>query len=226
MSKSQRPAAMLLLLSLSMLLPSVTFAQHHTHGAQAKQTTITKTADERERARKPGRIEFTLASVEIPDKWMIDQNGKQVRFYSDLIKDKVVVVNFFFTRCSYVCPMQGRSLSRLKDRLGERLGRDVFFISISKDPENDTPEELSKWGQRFGVNTGWTLVTGETEVIRKILWDFVGEEIGQAMHESTVLIGNDKTGVWTTTDGLLSPEDLIKYIDRVSRSDVASSIRP
>lgn len=225
MSNSHGPAAMLLL-SLSMVLPSAAFAQHHTHGAQPNQTTTTKKDGRPGRRGIPGRIEFTLASVEIPDKWMIDHNGKQVRFYSDLIKGKVVVVNFFFTRCSDVCPMQGKSLSRLKDRLGERLGHDVFFVSISKDPENDTPEELAKWGKRYGVNTGWTLVTGETEVIRKILWDFVGEEIGQAMHESTVLIGNDKTGVWTTTDGLLYPEDLIKYIDRVARSDVASSIKP
>ena len=167
---------------------------------------------------KPGRIELPLTSVEIPDTLLVDQNGKKVRFYSDLVKDKVVVVHFFFTKCIDVCPMQGRSLVKLRNRLAGRLGRDVFFISISKDPLNDTPEKLSKWGKLYGVSSGWTLLTGEQPVIKKLLWDFVGEEIGQATHESTILIGNDRTGTWTAIDGLLLPEDLVKVIDDISRS--------
>ena len=96
---------------------------------------------------KPGRIEMPLMSLEIPDVPLRDQNGKKVRFYSDLVKDKVVLVHLFFTRCSNVCPMQSRSLMKLKNRLGARLGHDVFIISISKDPLNDTPEKLKKVGK-------------------------------------------------------------------------------
>ena len=164
---------------------------------------------------KPGRIEMPGTSVEIPDIFLLDQNGKQVRLYSDLVKGKVVLVHFFFTNCGDVCPMQGRSLMKLKSRLGDRLGRDVFFVSISKDPHNDTPEKLSKWGKRYGVGPGWTLVTGDQPVIKKLLWDFTGEEIGPASHESIVLIGNDRTGVWTSTDGLLLTDELVKTIDEV-----------
>jgi cytochrome oxidase Cu insertion factor (SCO1/SenC/PrrC family) len=97
----------------------------------------------------------------------------------------------------------------------------VFFISISKDPEIDTPERLRGWGERFGVSSGWTLVTGERAVISKLLRDFTGSVIGQEMHEAMVLIGNDRTGVWTTTDGLVSPQDLVKVIDRVSNARIA-----
>ena len=213
--------AMLLLTALSFVLSSAAFGQHHSNDAQKKSPTESKSTEpiERSRAKRPGRIELALVSMEIPDSQLLDQNGKQVKFYSDLIKGKVVVVHFFFTECAYVCPMQGRSLSRLKNRLGERLGRDVFFISVSKDPKNDTPEKLSKWGRQYGVSSGWTLVTGEQEVIKKLLWDFTGDETGQGMHESMVIIGNDRTGVWTTTDGLLLPEDLVKVIDNVSRSE-------
>ena len=164
---------------------------------------------------KPGRIEMPGSSMEIPDIFLTDQNGKQVRLYSDLVKGKVVLVHFFFTKCSDVCPMQGRSLMKLKNRLGDRLGRDIFFISISKDPLNDTPEKLSQWGKRYGVGAGWTLVTGDQPVIKKLLWDFTGEEIGQVTHESIVLIGNDRTGVWTSTDGLLLTDELMKTIEDI-----------
>jgi len=165
---------------------------------------------------RPGRIEMPLTSMEIPDTLLVDQNGNKVRLYSDLVKDKIVLVHFFFTKCSDVCPMQGRSLMKLKSRLGNRLGRDVFFISISKDPQNDTPEKLSKWGKHYDVGPGWTLVTGETPTIKKLLWDLTGEEIGQVTHESQVLIGNDRTGVWTSTDGLLLTDELVKTIDDIS----------
>ena len=167
---------------------------------------------------KPGRIEMPLMSMEIPDILLLDQNGKQVRLYSDLVKDKIVLVHFFFTKCSDVCPMQGRALMKLKSRLGQRLGRDVFVVSISRDPLNDTPEELSKWGKLFGVGPGWTLATGDLPVIKKLLWDLTGEDIGQIAHESQVLIGNDRTGVWTSTDGLLLTDEILKVIDEVSAS--------
>ena len=167
---------------------------------------------------KPGRIEMPLMSMEIPDIVLLDQNGKQVRLYSDLVKDKIVLVHFFFTKCSDVCPMQGRALMKLKTRLGQRLGRDVFVVSISRDPLNDTPEELSKWGKLFGVGPGWTLATGDLPVIKKLLWDLTGEDIGQIAHESQVLIGNDRTGVWTSTDGLLLTDEIVKVIDEVSAS--------
>jgi len=165
---------------------------------------------------KPGRIEMPLMSVEIPDIPLRDQNGKNVRLYSDLVKNKVVLVHFFFTRCSDICPMQSRALTKLKTRLGARLGRDVFIVSISKDPLNDTPEELNKWAKLFGVGPGWTLATGDLPVIKKILWDFTGDEVGPGGHESQVYIGNDRTGVWTSTDGLLLTDELVQTLDKIA----------
>ena len=167
----------------------------------------------------PGRIEHGLISSEIPDIWLVDHDGKKVRFYSDLVKNKVVVISFFFTSCDYVCPMQARSLIRLKERLEGRLGKDVFFISISRDPENDTPEKLGKWAKVHDVSAGWTLATGEQPVIKKLLRDIAFEGVGQATHESLILIGNDRTGVWIATDGLLLPHELVKFIDNISRSE-------
>ena len=172
------------------------------------------------REKRSGRIVLTLTSAEIPDLWLIDQNGKKVKFYSDLIKNKVVLVHGFFTQCTAICPMQGRALVKLKERLGDRLGRDVFIVSISKDPRVDTPEKLSQWGKEYGVGAGWTLLTGEEADIRKVLRDVVTEDLGTDMHESLFVIGNDRTGVWTTTYGLQRTDSIIKEIDDVSRSQI------
>jgi cytochrome oxidase Cu insertion factor (SCO1/SenC/PrrC family) len=169
------------------------------------------------REKRSGRIVLTLSSAEIPDLGLVDQNGRKVKFYSDLIKGKVVLVHGFFTQCTAFCPMQARALVKLKDRLGDRLGRDVFIVSVSKDPVTDTPEKLSQWGKEYGVREGWTLLTGEETVVRKVLRDVVTEDIGTDLHETLVVIGNDRTGVWTTTDGLQRTDRIIKVIDDVSR---------
>lgn len=170
------------------------------------------------REKRSGRIVLTLHSAEIPDLTLTDQDGKKVKFYSDLVKGKVVLVHGFFTECTAVCPMQARALVKLKERLGERLGRDVFIVSVSKDPVVDTPEKLQKWGREYGAGGGWTLLTGDVSDVRKVLRGVVTDDIGTDLHESLVVIGNDRTGVWTTTDGLQFTDRIVKVIDDVARS--------
>lgn len=165
---------------------------------------------------KPGVIKIGPARLEIPDVEVLDQNGRKVRFYSDLIKGKVVVVNFFFTSCTLVCPMQGRALAKVQERLGQRLGKEIFFVSVSKDPLVDTPERIKRWGTLYGIGPGWTLVTGEEGVMTKLLRDFTGENPGGQLHSPFLLIGNDRTGVWTETGGLMPADELVKMIDQVA----------
>ena len=124
-------------------------------------------------------------------------------------------MTFFFTSCTLVCPPQGRALAKLKSSLAERFGKEVFFISVSKDPEVDTPGRLRTWAGQFGAGGGWTLVTGETGVMKRLVWDFTGEGLGQQMHSPILLIGNDRTGVWTEAEGLSAPEVVVKEIDKV-----------
>jgi cytochrome oxidase Cu insertion factor (SCO1/SenC/PrrC family) len=166
----------------------------------------------------PGVITLGAVRREIPDLEVLDQDGRKVRFYSDLIQGRVVVVGLFFTRCTLTCPMQSQALARLRDGLTGRLGEDVFFVSISKDPAIDTPERLRRWGEEFGVGRGWTLVT-DTE---KLLRDLTGDGPGRQMHDPIVLIGNDRTGVWREADSLQATDDLVEIIDQVSGSGLVS----
>jgi|SRR6185369_60373 len=158
-----------------------------------------------------------VGKIKIPDLVLRDQNGRKVRFYSDLIKDKVVVLSFFYTSCTYSCTMQGRSFSRLQSLLGERLGKSVFLISVSADPAKDNPVQLKAWGQHYDVQSGWSLVTGEEAEMNSLLIPFTGSPAGAGMHTPTTFIGNDRTGVWASAAGVFAPTDLLKVVNSISQ---------
>lgn len=155
--------------------------------------------------------------IEITDLLLRDQDGREVRFYSDLVKDKIVVLSFFYTTCTYVCTRQGTTFSRLQSLLGERLGKDVFLISVTTDPAKDTSLKLKNWGKRYDQQPGWTLVTGDKAEMNKILIPFTGNPAGAGMHLPSTFIGNDKTGRWTSAAGIFTPVDLLKAIDSVAQ---------
>ena len=87
----------------------------------------------------PAQAETSAAQRYFTDTVLINQNGENVRFYSDLLKNRVVVINTFFTECVTVCPLLNRNMQAVQDRLGDRLNRDVLLLSISVDPATDTP---------------------------------------------------------------------------------------
>jgi len=155
----------------------------------------------------------THAKMTIPDVELLDQDGRQVRFYSDLVKGKVVAVNFIFTTCTTICPPLGATFSRLQRELGARVGRDVHFISISVDPATDTPERLKAWGAKFHAAEGWTFVTGRKPQVDELLRALGASVANPADHTPTVLIGNDAAGQWTRAYGLARPAVLVGLID-------------
>lgn len=162
-----------------------------------------------ERARNSGG----LGSSSIPDVEVVDQNGKPLHFYGDLIKGKSVIVNFIFTSCTYICPMQGANFSRIQAALGDRLSKEVTLVSVTVDPVTDTPERLKAWGQRFGARAGWTFVTGTKSEMDKLLRALTGDPSGFKEHSAIAFIGNYDRGVWIRTDALDDPARLINALD-------------
>ena len=158
---------------------------------------------------------------DIPDAELFNQDGKKIHFYSDLIKDKVVIVSLFFTSCSSICPMQGESLSRLQATLGDRLGRDVYLVSVSMDPEGDPPERLKIWGLQFGAKPGWTLVTGKKSEIDKVAMALTGAPAVKGEHTPVVFVGSDITGRWIRAYGLAGPAKFTNLIAEVTDAPVA-----
>ena len=137
-----------------------------------------------------------------PDASVLSQDGKVLRFYDDLIKDKVFVISFIYTSCRDICPLVTARLSELKDKLGDAMGRDVFFYSISIDPETDTPERLKQYADTFGAGSGWLFLTGKPEDIRAIGYKLGERSQVLSEHRNEILLGNGATGEWARNNVL------------------------
>jgi cytochrome oxidase Cu insertion factor (SCO1/SenC/PrrC family) len=148
----------------------------------------------------------------IPDVNVLNQDGNELHFYSDLIKDKTVAINFIFTNCTTICPPLAATFARVQKELGEKVGRDVHFISISVDPLTDTPERLKAWGAKFKAGAGWTFVTGEKQEMDKLLNALGAAVAKREDHTPAMIIGNDSKGIWTRTYGLAKTTQIIGLI--------------
>ena len=149
----------------------------------------------------------------IPDTRVLDQDGRELKFYTDLVRGKTVAVNFIFTTCTTICPPLGATFRRVQQELGERAGRDVHLISVSVDPANDTPERLKAWGAKFKAAPGWTFVTGAKPDIDELLRALAASTARPEDHSPTILIINDQKNIFTRTYGLARPSQIIKVID-------------
>lgn len=149
------------------------------------------------------------------DTLLVDQDGRQLRFYTDLLQGKVVVVNSFFSSCTDSCPAMSGTLARIQDWLADRLGKEACIISISVDPLNDTPPVLKQYAHRFNARPGWSFLTGKPRDVELVL-----QKLGQYVdaredHLNIFIIGNERTGLWKKAFGLAMPDDIIKIIDSV-----------
>lgn len=203
--------AVVTLFSILVLFSSAT-AQAGQHPAKQESMAGGDVSAATEHSRNAGAVNDS-----IPDVKVVDQNGKPLHFYSDLIKGKSVIVHFIFTSCTYICPMQGANFSRIQTALGDRLGKDVTLVSVTVDPVTDTPERLKAWGQRFGARSGWTFVTGTKAEMDKLLRALTGDPSGFKEHSAAAFIGNYDLGVWIRADALDAPARLINALDEAVR---------
>ena len=135
-----------------------------------------------------------------PNVELTTHEGKTVRFFDDLLKDKVVVINFIYTACPDACPLETARLTEVHEILGDRVGHDIFFYSISIDPEVDTPEVLANYAKRYQTGAGWLFLTGDGDditTLRRKLGLYIDEVNKDPNdHNLSMLIGNQRTGRW------------------------------
>jgi protein SCO1/2 len=147
---------------------------------------------------------------------LLNQDGVKLRFYSDLLKGRTVVIIPFFTTCTNICPPMNRTMEKIQDALGDRLGKQVFLISISVDPVTDTPERLKAYASKFHAKPGWSFITGSKENV-----DWALHKLGQYVddrnsHSSIMIIGNEGTGLWKKAFALSAAGELVKIIEGVA----------
>ena len=159
--------------------------------------------------------ETSAAEKYFTDVELLDQDGKKVRFYSDVLKGKTVVVNAFFTSCTSVCPPMNRNMQKIQEVLGDRVGRDVFLVSLTVDPEVDTPTRLKEYAKKFNAGRGWIFLTGKKENL-----DWALYKLGQYVekkddHKTIFIIGNEPTGLWKKAFGMANVAELVQVVESV-----------
>jgi protein SCO1 len=135
-----------------------------------------------------------------PDVQLTTHEGKEVRFFTDVIKGKVVALNFIYTNCPDACALETARLREVQRILGDRVGRDVFLYSITIDPKHDTPKVLKEYAKKFQIGPGWLFLTGkdaDIKLIRTKLGLYSPEEGDNIKdHNLSFIIGNQATGQW------------------------------
>ena len=174
--------------------------------AQQKPATPAAAADEEARA----RAYFT-------DRPLLTHEGKAVRFYTDVLKDRVVLINFIYTNCKDACPLMTQMLNKVRDSLGERFDNPVRFVSISTDPARDTPQALKKFAtQQKADDPGWFFLTGEKQHV-----DFIIKRLGQyspnvEAHSTLMLAGNVRTRHWIKIRPMTPPAAIVAKLEALA----------
>lgn len=155
-----------------------------------------------------------------PDVTLFTQDNQKVRFYQDLVKDKIVLLNFFYAHCEGICPAVTRNLASVQKLLGSRMGRDIFINSITLKPEEDTPAVLKEYASAHGIKPGWTLLTGkpdDVELLRRSLGFTDPDPLvdrDKSNHIGNIRYGSEPLMQWTAMPGMTHPESLAKAISR------------
>lgn len=155
------------------------------------------------------------AKAYFTDVVLINQDGEPMRFYSDLLQDKTVVINAFFTSCPAVCPILSQKLLAIQQRLGDRMGKDLHLISISVDPETDTPQRLKAYSERFQAVPGWYFLGGPKENVDWALFKLGQQVKNKEAHTNIFIVGKASTGRWKKVLGLASSAEILEVVEDV-----------
>ena len=194
------------LLGLAAMTPLA--AVLHPHAAEGATTSAATSDRERFRLRH------------FPDVTLLTQNNEKVRFYEDVVKDKIVTINFFYARCEGICPIVTANLVKVQKLLADRVGRDIFMVSLTLKPLEDTPEVLKEYAEMHRIKPGWTLLTGKPDDIeqlrRSLGFTNLEPQLDQdkSQHIGNIRYGNEPMLQWAAMPGMAKPEEIAHSISR------------
>jgi protein SCO1/2 len=159
-----------------------------------------------------------LAERSFPNVTLTTHNGRKVRFYDDLIKDKIVIINFMYVKCDGKCPGTTANLVQVQKLLGDRVGKDIFIYSITLKPEEDTPKVLNAYAKAYKVRKGWEFLTGDPkdiELLRQKL-GFIDRDpvrdANKSNHIGMLRWGNEPHTLWAGCPASLAPAKIVKEL--------------
>ena len=163
-----------------------------------------------------------LRQLHFPNLLLTTHEGRKVHFYDDLMKDKIVLINFMYVKCDGVCPGVTANLLKVQKILGNRMGKDIFMYSFTLKPEEDTPVVLRNYAAAYKVRPGWSFLTGtpaDMELLRRKL-GFTDPDpkidAVKSSHIGNVRYGNEPLQLWGSCPGLSKASwiaESIKWVD-------------
>src|SRR5215218_2747765 len=172
-----------------------------------------------------------LAERSFPNVTLTTHKGEKVKFYDDLIKDKIVIINFMYVKCDGKCPVTTANLVEVQKLLGDRVGKDIFIYSITLKPEEDTPRVLNAYANAYKVRKGWQFLTGDPkdiELLRQKL-GFIDRDpvrdANKSNHIGMLRWGNEPHTLWAGCPASLAPAKIVKELRLVEWPTVDESQR-
>jgi protein SCO1/2 len=153
-----------------------------------------------------------------PNVELLTHEGRKVRFYDDLIRDKIVLINFMYAECTGICPGITANLQRVQRLLGDRVGRDIFMYSLTLKPKQDTPRKLWEYVKMHRIGPGWTFLTGkpdDIELLRRSLGFYTSnqkQDKDLSNHIGMVRYGNEPRQWWAMCPGQAKPEWIVESV--------------
>jgi protein SCO1 len=153
--------------------------------------------------------------IKLPDTGLTDQHGKAVRFTSDAVGDRLVLINFIYTTCTTVCPIQSALFADLQQRLGARAGSEVSLISVTVDPLRDTPMRLKQFAAQYQAGPGWRFLSGSKQAVDEVLTAFDVYTPNFADHPAVVMVGDPRSGDWTRFFGFPGSDQIMSKVQQL-----------
>ena len=166
----------------------------------------------------------TTLDVAVPDARLLDQDGRKVSFVGDVLGEKVAIVNFVYTTCTTVCPVQSAVFGELQKRLADRIGDSVSLVSVTVDPLRDTPARLKKSAAKYGAGPNWTWLTGERAEVEDVLRAYGAYTQSFEDHPPLVLVGDALSGKWTRFFGFPDVGHLVEAVEQALASRASAPL--
>ena len=202
-----------LCVAVSLMAVAAAAAAHDQHAAPAQQQADGKPA------------QASSVRIRLDDVSLRDQEGRDVRFLSDVLGHRVAVVNFVYTTCTTICPVSSATVAELQRRLGSRAGGEVQLVTITTDPARDTPARLKETAARYGAGSGWLWLTGRKGEVDRVLKAFGAYTPNPEDHPPMTLVGHAASGQWTRLYGIAGADELQAHVERAVAATAAGAHR-
>jgi cytochrome oxidase Cu insertion factor (SCO1/SenC/PrrC family) len=176
------------------------------------------TTTDAERAASEQKARDYFSNIEV-----IDQDGQRLKFYDDVLKDKVVAINFIFTNCQGACPLMTRHLTLVRDLLGPEVGEKIHFVSISIDPIRDTPAAMKEFAETHHADqAAWRFITGDPDDLAAIVKRLGQYNDNVEAHSTLLLAANVRTAHWTKIPPNVPPNGVVERLRLLAEEDAAN----